>query len=92
MFDRDNWQEVFNTIRKHKLRTLLTALGVWLDSRSPASFSWALTMLILGMALGCFNAWRWVSRERKVIEEELMEGCVDDDAEEKGDEEKGTRG
>ncbi|MGD2042756.1 MAG: AtpZ/AtpI family protein [Acidimicrobiia bacterium] len=39
------------------------ALGVWLDRVAPASFSWVLTMLVLGLALGLLNAWLWVRRE-----------------------------
>ncbi|MDV6032774.1 MAG: hypothetical protein F9B45_22345 [Phycisphaera sp. RhM] len=39
------------------------ALGVWIDHRFPSRFSWTLMLLVLGVALGCMNAWRWISRE-----------------------------
>jgi len=44
--------------------TLLGILvGLWLDSVSEGRVSWTLTFLILGVALGCMNAWYWVRRE-----------------------------
>jgi ATP synthase protein I len=46
------------------LPTLLgVALGVWLDRVAPARFSWVLSLLVVGLALGLFNAWYWVLRE-----------------------------
>jgi ATP synthase protein I len=44
------------------------ALGVWIDTRWPSRYSWTLTLLILGIGLGCFNAWFWITKERKSIE------------------------
>ena len=44
--------------------TLLgVALGVWLDGRFGADFSWTLTMLAVGLLVGCVTAWYWVRRE-----------------------------
>ena len=39
------------------------ALGLWIDSRWPSRFSWTVMLLVAGVAIGCINAWRWVSRE-----------------------------
>jgi ATP synthase protein I len=43
-------------------------LGVWIDSNYPSRYSWTLMLLLAGLALGCFSAWRWVSREREQID------------------------
>lgn len=39
------------------------AIGWWLDSKLDDRISWTLTLLLLGVALGCLNAWYWVKRE-----------------------------
>lgn len=41
------------------------ALGIWLDARLGDRISWALTLLFVGVALGCLNAWYWVRRESR---------------------------
>jgi len=42
------------------------ALGVWLDRSWPVGrISWTLSLLFVGIILGCLNAWRWVNRERR---------------------------
>lgn len=43
------------------------ALGLWLDKRYPSSHSWTLTLLIIGVIVGCANAWYWVARENRQI-------------------------
>ena len=39
------------------------ALGLWIDERWPSRFSWTLMLLVLGVCVGCLNAWWWVQRE-----------------------------
>jgi ATP synthase protein I len=41
------------------------ALGVWLDSRFPGRISWTLTLLFVGIVVGCLNAWYWVKQESR---------------------------
>jgi len=43
------------------------ALGVWLDRHYPQPFSWTLSLLILGLLVGCLLAWQWVEKEHKDI-------------------------
>lgn len=48
--------------------TLLgAALGIWIDNHHPGERSWTLALLMLGLTLGCFNAWRWVDKEDQEI-------------------------
>jgi ATP synthase protein I len=49
--------------------TLLgVALGIWIDHTWPSQYSWTLMLLLLGIILGCLNAWRWISQERQKID------------------------
>jgi ATP synthase protein I len=51
--------------------TLLgAALGIWLDQHYPGGRSWTLALLVAGLAIGCFNAWHWVTREGKAMRDE----------------------
>jgi ATP synthase protein I len=59
---------------------LFIALGVWIDARSSGAHSWTLMLLVIGIGLGCVNAWFWISRERREIERKHR-----DDREEKRD-------
>jgi ATP synthase protein I len=46
------------------------ALGVWLDNRYPGSHSWTLMLLVIGLSVGCLNAWHWITREDRAMREE----------------------
>jgi ATP synthase protein I len=51
--------------------TLLgAALGLWLDKNHPGGHSWTLMLLVIGLCLGCFNAWHWVAKEDREIREQ----------------------
>jgi ATP synthase protein I len=41
------------------------ALGIYLDRHRPVGFSWTLTLLAVGVVIGCLNAWYWVQQERE---------------------------
>jgi len=45
-------------------------LGIWLDKSHPGSFSWTLTLLVVGLVIGCLNAWRWVAKEDREMRDE----------------------
>ena len=48
--------------------TLLgAAIGIWLDNHYPGGRSFTLMLLVVGLCLGCFNAWRWLDKEDKEI-------------------------
>lgn len=52
------------------------ALGAWLDQKQVGRHPWTLALMVAGLLLGCFNAWRWVAKEDRAIREE---GRADDE-------------
>jgi ATP synthase protein I len=42
-------------------------VGTYIDSRYPGVHSWTLSLLVLGLFVGCLNAWHWVAKEEKAI-------------------------
>jgi ATP synthase protein I len=51
--------------------TLAGALfGVWLDRYHPGSHSWTLSFLVIGLAVGSFNAWHWLAQQDKTMNDE----------------------
>lgn len=49
------------------------ALGIWLDKHYPGVHSWTLTLLIIGLFIGCLNAWHWVAKEDRAMQKECEE-------------------
>jgi ATP synthase protein I len=60
------WSVVIPTI-------LGAALGIWLDGHYPSRHSWTLMLLLIGLILGCINAWHWVAKEDRKIRQEQEE-------------------
>lgn len=51
--------------------TLLGAgLGFFIDTRFSGNPSWTLIILLLGLILGCVNAWHWIQKEGEEIKED----------------------
>lgn len=54
--------------------TLLgAALGIWLDQHHPGKHAWTLALMMAGLAVGCLNAWIWVTREEQAMRDERGE-------------------
>lgn len=52
-------------------------VGLYLDDQTNVSFSWTLTGMLIGVVVGCLNAWFWISRKQQEIQER-REGNGDD--------------
>jgi ATP synthase protein I len=44
-------------------------LGIWVDEHYGSRFSWTLMLLLLGLIVGCANAWHWIDSEYKEMQE-----------------------
>ena len=42
-------------------------IGLWLDRHVAGRYSWSLMLFIIGLGLGCYNAWYWMQKERDSI-------------------------
>lgn len=63
MFGLIGWSIVVPTV-------MGALLGIWLDSRYPSKYSYTLSLMIAGLFLGCFNAWHWIRREMKDMDQD----------------------
>ncbi len=48
-------------------------IGLWLDKQYLGQRSFTLAFLTAGIFLGCLNAWFWVSKKMKEIDEDKKE-------------------
>jgi ATP synthase protein I len=49
--------------------TLLgTAIGLWIDNKYTGGISWTLTLLLIGLIVGCLNVWHWMAKEEKEMQ------------------------
>jgi ATP synthase protein I len=46
------------------------ALGIWVDKQYTSRYSWTLMFLLMGLIIGCLNAWLWVQSEFKEMQED----------------------
>lgn len=45
-------------------------IGQFLDNTFPSDRSWTLIFIVIGLSIGCFNAWRWLKNEDRKIRKE----------------------
>jgi ATP synthase protein I len=70
MFGLVGWSVIIPTL-------ISLALGLWIDATWPTRYSWTLMLLVVGVALGCYNAWHWLVRERQLIERDELDEAGD---------------
>lgn len=58
MFGLVGWSVALPTV-------ICVAIGIWIDKMWPGRISWTLTLLFIGVVVGCINAWNWVKRESR---------------------------
>lgn len=63
MFGMVGWTVAITTL-------IGVAIGSWMDRAWPGSYSWTLTMSIIGLVVGCMNAWYWIQRESRLDDDD----------------------
>lgn len=38
-------------------------VGVWVDGKFGGGYRWTLGLLVFGLSVGCYNAWRLITKE-----------------------------
>jgi ATP synthase protein I len=52
-------------------------MGVWIDLTWTSRYSWTLMLLVVGLAIGCANAWFWINRQRRSISRDREDDDTD---------------
>lgn len=55
------------------------AIGLWLDDRYGGGHSWTLSLVLIGLSVGCFNNWNWNADDERL---ELNQRKLEADPEE----------
>lgn len=63
MFGLIGWSVAVPTV-------LFVLFGIWLDNHYGGERSYTLALLLAGLIIGCLNAWYWVEKKMKEIQEE----------------------
>jgi ATP synthase protein I len=45
-----------------------TVIGIWIDNEYAGGISWTLTLLLIGLIVGCLNVWYWMVKEEKEMQ------------------------
>lgn len=46
------------------------ACGIWLDNHHSGRHSWTLILMVIGLFIGCLNAWHWVAAQDRAMRDE----------------------
>ena len=50
------------------------AIGAWLNKKHPSGRSWILALMVIGLEIGCLNAWYWVVQQDKAMRDPPEDG------------------
>ena len=70
MFGMVGWSVAVPTV-------LSIFIGVWIDLTWTSRYSWTLMLLVVGLGIGCANAWFWINRETRSIREDREDDDTD---------------
>ncbi len=55
-------------------------LGVYLDQNfNSEKHSWTLSLIVAGICIGCFNAWNWIHREIRNLDDDDQDQTIHTD-------------
>jgi ATP synthase protein I len=70
MFGMVGWSVAIPTV-------LSIFIGVWIDVNYTSRYSWTLMLLVVGLIIGCANAWFWINKQRRSINKDREDDDTD---------------